>query len=61
MTTDEKIDLLFERITALEEEISEMWTLLRHWRSKREQVGRNCPRDLFRGMARSRVRVRDLM
>jgi hypothetical protein len=29
VTPDEKIDLLFERITTLEEEISEMWSLLR--------------------------------
>mgnify|MGYP003591995761 CR=1 FL=1 len=29
MSTDEKIDLLFEKLSALEEEIGELWSKLR--------------------------------
>lgn len=29
MSTDEKIDLLFEKLSSLEEEISELWLKLR--------------------------------
>ena len=29
MSTDEKIDLLFEKLSSLEEEISELWSKLR--------------------------------
>jgi hypothetical protein len=41
MTPDEKIDLLYERITALEEEVSELWSKLReqeeHEQKRQEQ------------------------